>query len=331
MRVGIIAAFAACVLSWVTGAVVIPIFDRRDVRKRIYELGPASHKAKQGILTMGGLIFAVPMLVIPVAAGVLARSWNQQLTLALVSTIGFGLIGFVDDYIQIKKRRSLGLTPMQKIILQIFLASALVAWSYFLEGGHGYMRMPFANTTYDVGWLYFPVMVLFIIFFTNSINLLDGADGLLAGCASINFASIAILVSALVPIAALRGSGEGSLIVFACSAAGALIGYLRYNSHPARIIMGDAGSFTIAGALTALCLSEGLVLIMPVICLMTFVTGASVILQRVYFRLSGGRRMFRMSPLHHHFEMGGMSEPQIVTMYVSITAFSCAAALLWIA
>lgn len=325
----IIASFA---ITMVIAPFVITWLKKLKFGQTIYELGPQSHQKKQGTATMGGVIFAAPALV-----AALAFSYKDSrfdfLLIALVCAFGFGLIGFVDDFIKVKLKRSLGLTPKQKLIPQIVLALGVSLWAYFHPEIGSSWTVPFVNVEWDLGWFYIPVMMFVLVGTVNSANLLDGMDGLLGGVSLFDFATMALVC---VSLAAAGGANASNLLntaIFAGAMVGALMGFLRYNSNPARVFMGDVGSFFIGGALVGICVVTRLSLLLPIIALAMVMSSVSDIIQISYFKYTRiktgtGKRVFRMAPLHYHFELGGMPETQVVAMYYIVTVVLCLIALL---
>ena len=325
----IIASFA---ITMVIAPFVITWLKKLKFGQTIYELGPQSHQKKQGTATMGGVIFAAPALV-----AALAFSYKDSrfdfLLIALVCAFGFGLIGFVDDFIKVKLKRSLGLTPKQKLIPQIVLALGVSLWAYFHPEIGSSWTVPFVNVEWDLGWFYIPVMMFVLVGTVNSANLLDGMDGLLGGVSLFDFATTALVC---VSLAAAGGANASNLLntaIFAGAMVGALMGFLRYNSNPARVFMGDVGSFFIGGALVGICVVTRLSLLLPIIALAMVMSSVSDIIQISYFKYTRiktgtGKRVFRMAPLHYHFELGGMPETQVVAMYYIVTVVLCLIALL---
>ena len=325
----IIAAFAMAI---VFGPIVIPWLKKLKFGQTIYDLGPEAHKAKQGTPTMGGVIFAVPALV----AGLAFADYKSDLSfflMALVCAFGFGLIGFVDDFIKVKLKRSLGLTPMQKVVPQLVISLGVALWAYFHPQIGSTWTIPFLNVQWDLGWFYIPVMVFVMVGTVNSANLLDGLDGLCGGCSLFDFATMSLICVAM---AAANPENAGNLLntaVFAGAMVGALMGFLRFNSHPARVFMGDVGSFFIGGALVGITTVTRNSLLLPIIALAMFMSSLSDIIQIGWFKITkkkygAGRRIFKMAPLHHHFELSGMPETQVVAMYYIVTVVLCLLALL---
>jgi phospho-N-acetylmuramoyl-pentapeptide-transferase len=309
------------------GPVLIPWLKRMKFGQTIYELGPESHKKKQGVPTMGGIIFLIPMLVVTLIMSEGNSRWDY-LPVALIATLGFGLIGFVDDFIKVRKKRSLGLTPMQKIVPQVMLSIAFSVWAYTEPSIGSKWIVPFTTIEWDLGIWYIPMMVFVMVATVNSSNLLDGLDGLLSGCALIDFITLALILMLLAASGAPGSGNLTNLMLFSGATAGALLGFLRYNSYPAGVFMGDVGSFTIGGALVAVTTLTRLSLLIPIIALAMVMSSLSDIIQISYFKATHGKRVFKMAPLHHHFELSGMPETRIVSMYMIVTALLCLVALL---
>lgn len=324
----VLAAFA---MSIVFGPIVVPWLKKLKFGQTIYELEPESNKKKQGTPTMGGLIFAVPALIAGIAFAYSDTRFDFLL-MVLVCTLGFGLVGFVDDFIKVKLKRSLGLTPKQKLIPQIVLAVGLSFWAYYHPQIGSSLTVPFFNVEWNLGWFYIPVMVFVLVGTTNSANLLDGLDGLCGGCSMFDFITMALIC---VTMAAANPENASNLLnvgIFAGAMVGGLMGFLRYNSHPARVFMGDVGSFFIGGALAGMALVTRLSLLLPIIALAMLMSSLSDIIQISYFKFTRkktgtGKRVFRMAPMHYHFVLGGMPETKVVTMYYIVTAVLCLASL----
>jgi len=325
------AIIAAFVLALVIGPFVITWLKKLKFGQTIYELGPQTHQKKQGTATMGGVIFAIAA---PIAA--LAFSYKDHrfdyLLICLVCAFGFGLVGFVDDYIKVKLKRSLGLTPMQKIVPQFVISLGVSLWAFFHNDIGSAWTVPFANVEWNLGIFYIPLMMFVMIGTVNSANLLDGMDGLLGGCSLFDFATMALICVAMAA-GAEDPSNYLNTAVFAGAMAGALMGFLRFNAHPARVFMGDVGSFFIGGALVGIITVTKTTLLLPIIALAMMMSSLSVIIQTTYFKYTRkktgtGQRIFRMSPMHYHFELGGMPETQVVAMYYIVTVVLCLIALL---
>lgn len=297
-----VTAFIVCALL---GPVLIPYLHKLKFGQSIRECGPASHMKKSGTPTMGGLMM--------LAALVVAMLWNKftpHVMIALVLTLGHAIIGFIDDYIKVVMKRNLGLTAKQKFLLQFILAGAYV---YFAETHHQNTSLwvPGLDITFDCGWGYYVLAFLLLVGTTNAVNLTDGLDGL------VSFVSIPVtLVYAF--IAFMLGMLDVS--GFALGLTGACVGFLMFNRHPAQVFMGDTGSLALGGGVAALALLTHTELLLVIIGGVYVAEALSVIMQVTYFRLTHGKRIFRMSPLHHHFELGGWREVKVVYVF---TAVSC--------
>ena len=293
----------------------------------IYELGP-DHQQKQGTPVMGGLMIAAGLAVSALALHPLPwrGGWDPAVGLLGVSLLSMA-VGFADDWIKAVKKRHEGLTPWQKIAGQTAMAVGFTCWCYFHPDIGSRVIVPFLHTEWDLGIWYLPVMTVFAMYYVNSTNLQDGLDGLLGTITVVTSGAWTMVV--LLGVSALGLSAEvyAPAGIFAVALMGACVGYLRYNRYPARVFMGDTGSMLIGGATLglAMVLRQPLLLILIGIC--PIFSGVSVILQRYYFKLTRkfsrdhqGKRLFRMSPVHHHFEKKGYSETQIVSMYAGVTA-----------
>ncbi len=325
LRLGL-ALVVSVVAMLLIGPRVLPILRKLKFGQTIYELGPKSHQTKQGTPTMGGLMFA---LITCVVALLMQQAWQGagdfMLALVLVSLLSM-LIGFVDDYIKVVKKRNLGLIWWQKIIGQVVVAVGFSLYCYLHPLVGSKVLIPFFEVEWDLGIFYVPIMTLFSIFLTNSANLQDGLDGLLSSVTVISSAAWAICALFLVSIAPLVTVTDSLLhnyqqiALFAMALVGALIGFLRFNRYPALVFMGDTGSMFIGGAMVGM----SMLLRMPIytifLCFTLVMSSASVIIQRIYFKATHGKRIFKMSPIHHHFELCGMTEKQIVSMYALVVA-----------
>lgn len=320
----IIAAFAA---TFVAGPIVIPWLKKLKFGQTIYDLGPQSHMKKQGTPTMGGLVFAPPALIVGIA---FARGDARfgYLLMIVVSALGFGAIGFVDDFIKVHLKRHEGLTPKQKLVPQIILSIGLAFWAYFTPSIGSSLTVPFFNVEWNLGWFYIPAMVFILVGTVNSANLLDGLDGLLAGCSMIDFIAMMLIALTMSVAGGEQSANLQNVAIFAAAMVGALMCFLRFNGYPARVFMGDVGSFFIGGTLVGMAMVTRLSLLLPIIALTMFVSSLSDIIQVSYFKYTKrkygeGKRVFRMAPLHHHFELSGIPETRIVTMYYLVTAALC--------
>ncbi len=318
----LLAAAGAFVAALVLGRLLIPLLRRLKAGQAIREDGPSWHNTKAGTPTMGGVIFIGAAAVVVVVAG-----WPQMLEghLEHLFVLGFslvyGVIGFLDDYVKVKKKRNLGLTALQKFALQLAAAAcylALLRWSGHLTND---LYIPFANVTVPVNWVVYMVFAMFVIVgCVNAVNLTDGIDGLAAGVTMPVMAFFAV-------IAAVWSIFERTTIALVPAALfGGLGGFLVYNFHPAKVFMGDTGSLFLGAAVCGLAFALDMPLILLLVGLIYIVETLSVILQVGYFKLTHGKRLFKMAPIHHHFEMNGWSEVKIFTVFTLITLVCCVAA-----
>lgn len=322
------ASITAFVITAVLGIIMVPFLRRLKFGQTIRDIGPVWHKKKQGIPTMGGLMFiigtvAAMIIAIPFLTGnssgdqsvvFKTRFWSGALM-----TFGFAFIGFFDDYIKVVKKRNLGLTAKQKMIMQTLVAGSYVT-SLYLADSSGRVMVPFFGSI-NLGIWFFPLAALLIIGMVNAVNLTDGIDGL---CTSVTMiAAVAFM---------LCGTIIGILRVGIASAAlaGACLGFLVWNFHPAKVIMGDIGAFFLGGYLCMLAFSLNMPVLLIPIGILYIIEMMSVILQVGYFKLTNGKRLFKMSPIHHHFEMKGWSEVKIVAVFSFIALLGAAAAVGWI-
>lgn len=309
-----VTAFIVCALI---GPILIPYLHKLKFGQSIRECGPASHMKKSGTPTMGGL-----MMLAALVLALLWGSFTPHIIIALVLTLGHALIGFLDDYIKVVMKRNLGLTAKQKFLLQFLLAGAYV---YFAETHlqNTTLWVPLLNVTFDFGWAYYALAFILLVGTTNAVNLTDGLDGL------VSFVSIPVTL-AFAFIAYMQGMLDVS--GFALGLTGACLGFLLFNRHPAQVFMGDTGSLALGGGIAALALLTHTELLLVIIGGVYVAEAMSVIIQVTYFRLTGGKRIFRMSPLHHHYELGGWNEVKVVRVFTLVSLLLSALGLwLWLA
>jgi len=299
-RVVFLSIIAAFLIAVLLGPILIPILRRLKFGQSIREEGPKSHQKKAGTPTMGGIIFllAFSLTAIKFAAK------NMDLFLIMFVTLGYGLIGFLDDYIKIALKRNLGLTSKQKLLGQFVIAAVFY---YFLmqSGASTEIFIPGINMGIDLHWLYFPFILFLLIGSSNAVNLTDGLDGLVAGTAAIAFGAYTLVALSL---------SKFDIAIFTAAVMGAVLGFLVYNAHPARVFMGDTGSLALGGALAAAAILTKTELLLVLIGGVFVIETLSVIIQVISFK-SRGKRVFRMSPIHHHFELVGWTEWQVVTRF----------------
>ncbi len=293
------AAVTAFLIALASGPVVIAYLRKLKFGQTIRTEGPKEHLKKTGIPTMGGVL----IILATTLAALLFRGDSDAVIYALLATVGYGLIGLIDDFIIVVKKRSLGLRARDKLLGQIVLAVLLGL--YMLQGSQGTaIYIPFTRSILQPpAWLYLFLVVGVMTGSANAVNLTDGLDGLAAGSTAIAAVAYAIICLAL---------GRWDLAIFAAAIAGACLGFSWYNSHPAQVFMGDTGSLGLGAALGAISILTGTQLFLVIIGGLFVIETLSVMMQVTYFRLTGGRRIFRMSPLHHHFELAGWAEPKVV-------------------
>jgi len=298
----IICIISAFVLALVAGPVFIPVLTRMKFGQIVRDDGPQSHLKKTGTPAMGGIIIAVPAVIVS-----LAFSKDKDMLLVLITTMLFGIIGFIDDFLKIKNRRSLGLKAYQKIILQLLVSVFMSVVASGISQVGTEVLVPFTGKFVDMGILYIPFTVLVLISTVNCVNLTDGLDGLAGGTT--------VVVLGFFSVIALATKNTG-LLVFSGAMIGALLGFLRFNSHPAQVFMGDTGSLALGGAIASLAVITRLPLFILIIGAIYVLEGLSVIIQVAYFKMTGGKRFFKMAPLHHHFELSGWAESKIVAVFI---------------
>ena len=306
----------------------LPLLDRLKFGQPIHELALESQKAKQGTPTMGGLMFAAVTSVLS-----LLFSAIQGFSVMTLVLVGFALltmaIGFADDYAKIKRQHNQGLLWWQKIIGQIVVGYLFTLYCYLSPNVGSTILIPFTNLSWDLGIWYMPVMILLVMFIINSANLLDGMDGLLASTSAIgSVAWAAIVMFMLLTSATTVVNDLYGLLLFCLALAGSLFAFLRFNYHPAKVFMGDTGSMFLGAAMAGVALLLRQPLLLVLIAFTMIMSSVSVIMQRIYYKLTHGRRIFLVSPIHYHFEKKGMTEPQIVAMYSAIESLLAVLAVL---
>ncbi len=316
----IIGGAAALALSLLLGMFTIPMLRRLKFGQEIREIGPSWHASKSGTPTMGGVIFIISSaaaLIITCLWGFLvggrSGGFTELLIVELLS-LSFGVIGFIDDYIKVVKKRNLGLTAVQKFGLQ-FLVSLVFATFVAVFGDTGtVIDLPFAKTNIDLNWFYIPFIIFVMLATVNSVNLTDGLDGLAT--------TITMVVMLFYLLISLRIKNS-AMALFAAVMLGALAGFLFYNRKPAKVFMGDTGSLFLGGAVCGLAITLRQPLTLLIVGLVYVIETLSVIMQVTSYKLTG-KRIFKMSPIHHHFEMCGWSEEKIVCVFSLVTLLLCA-------
>lgn len=322
----VIMAFLATLLL---GIILIPWLRRLKFGQTVRQDGPKSHLTKTGTPTMGGILFLIPLIAISL---ILPKGNRDFVLAAVLSTVGHGLIGFFDDYIKVVKKRSLGLRAYQKILGQLILSVGLAYYAYTNPHIGSSVIIPFSGLEWDLGIFYIPIAAFVIIGTVNSVNLTDGLDGLCSGVTLIISATLSIIVSGALSMAANENlsylmDNYQDILIFSAALTGVCLGFLRYNSHPAQVFMGDTGSLGLGGAVAALSILLRIPLWLPIIGGVYMAESISVIIQVGSYKLRK-KRVFKMAPLHHHFELTGMPETRVVSMFMIATAILCLFALL---
>jgi phospho-N-acetylmuramoyl-pentapeptide-transferase len=317
-----LAGITALVLSFLLGPGLIRLLRRKQIGQEIRADGPQSHFAKKGTPSMGGLLIILCTLVPTFLWGNLG---NLYVWVAVVAMVLFGLVGLLDDVLKLRRKRSLGLRPGQKIALQALLA-ALVGLVFIWLGSRGEfdlrLSFPFLKQWVPyLGWLYLPWIAFILVGSSNAVNLADGLDGLAIGLSLISATALTALTyvaghalwSQYLSIVRVPLAAE--LTVFAGAFAGACLGFLWFNCHPAQIFMGDVGALSIGGTLGVIALLIKQEFLLFTVAGVFILEALSVLIQVSYFKLSGGKRVFKMAPLHHHFELSGWPESRVVTRF----------------
>lgn len=315
--INLIVALVAFCISAIAGKFLIPLLKKLHFGQTIYEKGPAWHKSKQGTPMMGGFMFIIGITAAIAVGYALFRYHKADVSVIpdntelyrLLTGFAFALlnagIGFTDDYIKAVKKQNLGLKAKQKMIMQFLLSSAFLLALYLLGDKSTSITFPFFGDI-DFGILYYPLMILYLIFLTNAVNLTDGIDGLCGSVTVITGLSFVMLCAAM---------SMWEYSIFAMALAGGCLGFLVWNLHPAKVFMGDTGSMFLGGAVCALGFATHQHLLLALIAIVYIIEALSVVIQVLYFKITKGKRLFKMSPIHHHFELSGFSEYKIVITF----------------
>jgi phospho-N-acetylmuramoyl-pentapeptide-transferase len=314
----LIAAIAFAVSMLVT-ARMIPLLKQKQFGQFIREEGPEAHLSKAGTPTMGGIAFILGITVAMIVSMFMKGSMTTEKIAILLSMYAFGAIGFIDDFNKIAKKQNEGLTPKQKLALQLVFGLALAIFMMVKEGTT--MLIPFWGKTVDFGILYIPFVVFIAVAMANAVNLTDGLDGLASSTSSIVACTFAIVGMTV-------HGGNEPMAVAGQAVFGALIGFLLYNHYPAKIFMGDTGSMALGGVLSAMAIVGHVEWLLPIAGLIYVIEALSVIIQVTYFKKTGGKRVFRMAPIHHHFELGGWHKTKVVRVFCIFTFICCVIAFL---
>ncbi len=308
MSLIIYSVLIAFLLSIMQGPLLIPTLHKLKFGQNIREEGPKSHLRKAGTPTMGGIIFMISTIITML---IIVRQVNDEAMIALYCFIAFGLIGFIDDYLKIAHKQNEGLTSKQKMLLLV-VVSGLIGYYSSLKIGTDIM-IPFLNRNIDLGFWYVPFIIVFFTATTNTVNLTDGLDGLSTSVTIVVMTFFALVSNMMF---------HSTLAIFCAALAGALLGFLKFNAYKAQIFMGDMGSLALGGAVAAVAMILKLPLLILIVGGVYVIEGLSVIIQVSVFKLTG-KRVFKMSPIHHHFELLGWHETKIVAVFSVVTVILC--------
>lgn len=309
----LITAVVGCILSGGLGYILLPVLRALKAGQSIREIGPTWHNHKAGTPMMGGLMF--------IAAAVLCLLCNipfvtdYSVYLVLVLALSFGGVGFVDDFCKMKKKQNEGLTSIQKLLLQLAVSALFLYVMYRSGSMRTQLYIPFLNVTFQLHPILYIVFSVFVMVGTdNAVNLTDGVDGL---CSSVTIPVMVFFTAAAVMM------GKYDLALLPAAVAGGLVAYLFYNWHPAKVFMGDTGSLFLGGVVCAMAFALDMPLILILVGLIYICETLSVIMQVSYFKITHGKRIFKMTPIHHHFEMSGWKEEKIVLTFTAVTVVMC--------
>lgn len=296
---------------------LIPVLVRFKFDQEERDDGPKSHMDKKGTPTMGGIVILISILAASLAGMIGVRGVNVRVFQILFLTLACGFTGLADDYLKVKRHNTTGLTPTEKMIAQVTGAFIFVLWLYFSRsgGGSSHIQIPFTNMSINLPiWAFLPFSLFITLGTDNGVNFTDGLDGLCS--------SVTLCVSGMYIALGLLEKDQG-VTIMASAVFGALLGYLLFNSYPARIFMGDTGSLALGGFVSATAFALGVELYIPIFGFIYMMEVISVIIQVAYFKRTHGKRFFRMAPIHHHFELSGSSETRIVAIFTSVTVLLC--------
>lgn len=301
----IVAFFISVVLTYVE----IPILQNLKAGQNIREEGPKSHQIKAGTPSMGGLAIIAATVITCLTSG----GMSKDMGVIIAAFVLFGLLGFLDDYLKVAKKQNLGLRAWQKLVLQIVIAAAVAAYQSNVSIYGTSVYIPILNQHWDFGIWYIPFVAFVVVAMVNSVNLTDGLDGLASG--------VTTLVALFFAIVAVNfGINAGG--IFNSALAGGCMGFLMFNKNPAKVFMGDTGSLALGGGLAAAAIIMNMELMLPIAGLLFVLEALSVMIQVVSFKTTG-KRVFKMAPLHHHFELCGLKETQVVALFWAFTLVCC--------
>lgn len=284
----------------------IPYLRKFKLGQNIRDDGPQSHLSKAGTPTMGGVFFVVAIILTTFCLG----NFSREVFSVLIGMLGFTFIGFLDDFFKLVMKRSLGLTEIQKLIIQFVISIVVIIFIELVVGTDlTYQLVPFVKNPVHFGWIIYPIVIFVMIGTANATNLTDGLDGLSSSVSIPVFLGLAVISSSRYP-----SVGVFSLVFMA-----SLMGFVLFNSYPARVFMGDTGSMALGGAIATICILNGMIFYLPIIGGIYVIEALSVIIQVVSYKTRNKKRVFLMSPIHHHYELKGYKEPQIVTAFAVIS------------
>jgi len=310
MMRALLALIAAFVLSTCFTYLLIPFLRKLKFGQQEREDGPKEHLKKAGTPTMGGIAFVSAAAI----AGIIFSLPSTDELPVILTMLGFGLVGFMDDYLKVVKKNTKGLSPKLKMLGQFVVATALLVYMYLNEGLGTAIIIPFAGgLTVDLSFVFIPFFYIVVMGTDNGVNFTDGVDGLCT--------QVTAVVAAFFALAGLKLGNQ--MTVSSCAVIGALLGYLIFNLHPAKVFMGDTGSLALGGYVAAVALVLKLPLFIIIVGFVYLAEMLSVIIQVTYFKKTGGKRIFRMAPIHHHFELGGWSETEVVGRFTILTVILC--------
>lgn len=301
-------------VTLVGGALILPLLKKLNLGQNVRESGPESHLSKAGTPSMGGMIFLIPFIIFVLILGYRYEGLCRIMYPLLVVTLAYGLVGFIDDYIKVKKKRSTGLLAWQKMLLLLIVSGGYVYYLLEIFGVGTTIYLPILKIYVDLGIWYIPFAILVLVSTTNVVNITDGLDGLAGG--------IMVIMLTFFAVYGIMNQINGITYISAILI-GACLGFLVYNINPARVFMGDTGSLALGGFLGAIALMLQLPLVLLVIAGICVVEALSDIIQVIYFRATNGKRIFKMAPLHHHLELSGWSEKRVTRVFYAITIVLC--------
>lgn len=313
LQIGITTAIAF-VITVILTPLMIPVLKRIKAGQSIREEGPQSHMIKSGTPTMGGIAMIAAVLITCLTSG----KTTQDMLIIVAAFTAYGILGFLDDFVKVTMKRNLGLTAKQKLALQILIAVGLAFYQSSVSVYGTKIFIPIMNESLDFGIWYIPFIAFVVVAMVNSVNLTDGLDGLASGVTLIVALFLAVVGTTY---------GFTTTSIFCSALAGACFGFLMFNKHPAKVFMGDTGSLALGGGIAAAAIMMNIELVIPLAGGVYVAEALSVILQVVSFK-TRGKRIFKMAPLHHHFELCGWKETKVVAVFWLVTLILCAISLL---